>query len=115
MARDGSSLYSLLTSLHHPSAASLSPESLDWVCEADGCQQFIDWFLTSVSRDNVLEDEELEAYNLIPEDERLSGQILSDALSSFGITDGQRMTDAELEKQVSCSNNFCNLQIVFFR
>ena len=30
----------------------------------------------------------------------LSGQILNEALSSLGVSDGQRMTDAELEKQV---------------
>ena len=70
--RDGASLYSWLTSLHHPAAASLSPEALDWVCEAPGCGDFLDWLLTSVSRDNVLEDAELEAYSLIPEEERLS-------------------------------------------
>ena len=100
--RDGASLYSWLTSLHHPAAASLSPEALDWVCEARGCGDFLDWLLTSVNRDNVLEDAELEAYSLIPEEERLSGQILSEALSTFGDTNtGAQMTDAELEKQVN--------------
>ena len=34
--RDGASLYSLLTSLGCPHAASLSPEALDWVAEAPG-------------------------------------------------------------------------------
>ena len=100
-SRTGASLYSLLTSLHHPAAASLSPEALDWVCEAPGCEDFIDWLLASVSRDNVLEDAELEAYAAIPKEERLSGRILSEALSSLGVTDGQRMTDAELERQIS--------------
>ena len=55
-----------------------------------------------VTRDNVLEDAELEAYSAIPEEERLSGQILSKALSTFGDTStGAQMTDAELEKQVN--------------
>ena len=36
LPRDGATFYSLLTSLNHPAAASLSPESLDWVCEAPG-------------------------------------------------------------------------------
>ena len=100
--RDGAGLYSVLTSLQHPAAASLSPEALDWVCEAPGCGEFLDWFLTSVTRDNVLEDAELEAYSAIPEEERLSGQILSEALSTFGDTNtGGQMTDAELEKQVT--------------
>ena len=100
--RDGAGLYSLLTSLHHPAVASLSPEALDWVCEAPGCRDFLDWLLTSVTRDNVLEDAELEAYSAIPEEERLSGQILSEALSTFGDTNtGAQMTDADLEKQVN--------------
>ena len=34
--RDGASLYSLLTSLGCPQAASLSPEALEWVAEAPG-------------------------------------------------------------------------------
>ena len=54
VSRDGASLYTLLTSLHHPAAASLSPEALDWVCEAQGpAGQFLDWFLNNVSRDNM--------------------------------------------------------------
>jgi len=99
--RDGATFYSLLTSLNHPAAASLSPESLDWVCEAPGCEPFMDWFLSNISKDNVLTDEELEAWRSIPEDKVLSGQILNEALSSLGVSDGQRMTDAELEKQVN--------------
>ena len=90
LQRDGASLYSL------------SPESLDWVCEAPRCGDFLDWLLASVTRDNVLEDAELEAYSAIPEEERLSGQILSEALSTFGDTNTRaQMTDAELEKQVN--------------
>ena len=59
-------------------------------------------FLTSITRNNVVEDTELEAYAAIPEEERLSGQILSEALSTFGDTNtGAQMTDAELEKQVN--------------
>ena len=42
VTRDGASLYTLLTSLGHPAAASLSPESLDWVCEA---QVGSDWLI----------------------------------------------------------------------
>jgi len=99
--RDGATFYSLLTSLNHPAAASLSPESLDWVCEAPGCEPFLDWFLSNITKDNVLSDEELEAWRTIPEDKVLSGQILNEALSSLGFSDGQRMTDAELEKQVN--------------
>jgi len=99
--RDGATFYSLLTSLNHPAAASLSPESLDWVCEAPGCEPFLDWFLSNITKDNVLSDEELEAWRSIPEDKVLSGQILNEALSSLGFSDGQRMTDAELEKQVN--------------
>ena len=90
LQRDGASLYSL------------SPEALEWVCEAPGCGDFLDWLLASVTRDNVLEDAELEAYSAIPEEERLSRQILSKALSTFGDTSiGAQMTDAELEKQVN--------------
>ena len=102
VSRDGASLYSQLNSLHHPAAASLSPESLDWVCEAGGgVGEFLDWFLTTVSRDNIVEDDELEVFEKIAEEERLSGHILSEALHSFGVGDGQRLTDAELEKQVN--------------
>ena len=51
---------------------------------------------------NVLEDAELEAHSAIPEEERLSGKILSEALFTFGDTNtGAQMTDAELEKQVN--------------
>ena len=42
----------------------------------------------------------MEAYERIPQDERLSGNILNEALNSFGVGDGQRLSDAELEKQV---------------
>ena len=92
---------------------SLSPEALDWVCEAPGCGDFLDWLLASVTRDNVLEDAELEAYSAIPEEERLSGQILSEALSTFGDTNtGAQMTDAELEKQVN--SLLCSLYFLSF-
>ena len=67
------------------------------------CEEFMDWFLSSVSKDNVLTDAELEAYAAIPEEARLSGKILDEALATIGDTDltGANMTDAELEKQVN--------------
>ena len=51
------------------------------------CEQFMDWFLSSVSKDNVLTDAELEAYAAIPEEARLSGKILDEALATIGDTD----------------------------
>ena len=68
-ACDGAGLYSLLTSLDHPLAASLDPEALDWVCETPECADFLQWILNNLSRDNVVMDGDLEAFKLIPEEE----------------------------------------------
>ena len=68
-ACDGAGLYSLLTALEHPLAASLSPEALDWVCETPECADFLQWIINNLSRDNVLMDGDLEAFELIPEEE----------------------------------------------
>ena len=98
---DGARLYSLLTSLDHPLAASLSPEALDWVCETAECAEFLEWIVNNLSKENVVTEGDLEAFKLIPEEEVLSGQILSQALSTFGMADGQRMTEQELSREVN--------------
>ena len=69
MSVDGARLYSLLTSLDHPLAASLSPEALDWVCETSECSEFMEWIVNNLSKENVVTEGDLEAFNLIPEGE----------------------------------------------
>ena len=69
MSVDGAGLYSLLTSLGHPVAPSLSPEALDWVCETPECKDFVEWIANNLSRENVVTQGDLETFNLIPEEE----------------------------------------------
>ena len=69
MSVDGARLYNLLTSLDHPMAASLSPEALDWVCETPETADFLEWVVSNLSKENVVAEGDLEAFNLIPEEE----------------------------------------------
>ena len=53
-ARDGAALYSLLSSINHPAAAALSPESLDWVTEQPGTDPVTVSILVSVSQEQSM-------------------------------------------------------------
>ena len=50
-------------------AASLSPEALDWVCETPETADFLEWVVSNLSKENVVAEGDLEAFNLIPEEE----------------------------------------------
>jgi len=100
MSYDGPALYSVLSSLGLPSLPLLSPEGLDWLFECPSCQPFLQWVVANLGKDNVLEDPELTAFSDLAADKLLSGQILTAALASCGLGEGQLLSNQQLESQV---------------
>jgi len=100
MSSDGPALFSLLSSLGLPSLSLLSPEGLDWLFESTSCLPFLQWVLATLGQDNVVEDQDLAAFSVLPADKLLSGQILAAALASCGLGEGQ-LSDQQLERQVA--------------
>eukprot|EP00092_Neocalanus_flemingeri_P038983 GFUD01042437.1.p1 GENE.GFUD01042437.1~~GFUD01042437.1.p1 ORF type:complete len:594 (+),score=252.69 GFUD01042437.1:63-1844(+) len=97
---DGPALYSLLSSLGLPSLSLLSPEGLDWLFESPNCLPFLQWVVSTLGQDNVVEGQDLAAFSALPGDKLLSGQILAAALASCGLGEGQ-LSDQHMERQVA--------------
>jgi len=96
----GGDLYSVLSSLGQPDLASLSPEGLDWLFENSSSLPFLQWVVTMLGVDNVVEEQDMSDFLALPPDKLLSGQILSAALASCGLGEGQ-LTQHQLERQVA--------------
>ena len=85
----GGDLYSVLSSLGQPDLATLSPEGLDWLFENSSSLPFLQWVVTMLGVDNVVEEQDMSDFIALPPDKLLSGQILSAALASCGLGEGQ--------------------------
>eukprot|EP00090_Calanus_glacialis_P021171 TRINITY_DN32670_c0_g1_i1.p1 TRINITY_DN32670_c0_g1~~TRINITY_DN32670_c0_g1_i1.p1 ORF type:complete len:592 (-),score=265.83 TRINITY_DN32670_c0_g1_i1:50-1825(-) len=100
MSIDGPALHSLLSSLGMPGMDLLTPEGMDWLFESNSCLPFLQWVVASLGQDNVVEEQDLTAFSGLPCDKLLSGQILTAALASCGLGEGQ-LSDQQLERQVA--------------
>ena len=96
----GRDLHSVLAILGQPDILSLSPEGLDWLFENTTCLPFLQWVIATLGVDNVLEEQDMSDFSALPSDKLLSGQILTAALTSCGLGEGQ-LSDKQLERQVA--------------
>ncbi|XP_075713205.1 HAUS augmin-like complex subunit 3 [Rhinoderma darwinii] len=63
-----------LKKLSYPKASTLDGEAFDWLFETTDAKPFLDWFCSSLTEQNVVSDETLQAFNVLKE----SGKSLLD-------------------------------------
>ncbi|KAM4053725.1 HAUS augmin-like complex subunit 3 isoform 1-T2 [Anomaloglossus baeobatrachus] len=70
----GNRFVQTLSKLSYPKASKLDGEDFDWLFETTDAKSFLDWFCASVTEQNVVSEEKLQAFNELKE----SGKALLD-------------------------------------
>jgi len=98
----GEQFFSALQSVQYPQINRLSGSSLDWLYESDSeSVALLNWLSNKLTPDSYLNEDQLNTYDQIAVNERLSGgKVLEDALESLQDQDSS-FTNEDLEKEIS--------------
>ncbi|XP_077334041.1 HAUS augmin-like complex subunit 3 [Lithobates pipiens] len=74
-----------LQKLGYPKASKLEGEDFDWLFEATDAKKFLDWFCGTVTQQNVVSDEKLQAFNQIKDSGKnvLDEKALDEVMKTF--------------------------------
>lgn len=114
----GKEFVETLKKIHYPKADALNGEDFDWLFETPEVERFLKWFCGSVTEQNVLSEEELQAFRALQKSGKpiLEGAALDEALKTCNTSNLKTPTpdDKELEKlekEVQTLQKLKNLKI----
>ncbi|CAK7294818.1 HAUS augmin-like complex subunit 3 [Vulpes lagopus] len=114
----GKDFVETLKKINYPKADILNGEDFDWLFETVEDESFLKWFCGSVNGQNVLSEEELEAFSILQKSGKpiLEGAALDEVLKTCKTSDLKTSTldDKELEKlevEVQTLQKLKNLKI----
>ncbi|XP_057402558.1 HAUS augmin-like complex subunit 3 isoform X3 [Balaenoptera acutorostrata] len=114
----GKEFVETLKKIDYPKADILNGEDFDWLFETVENESFLKWFCGNVSEQNVLSEEELEAFSILQKSGKpiLEGAALDEVLKTCKTSDLKTPTlnDKELEKledEVQTLQKLKNLKI----
>ncbi|XP_059962909.1 HAUS augmin-like complex subunit 3 [Mesoplodon densirostris] len=114
----GKEFVETLKKIDYPKADILNGEDFDWLFETVENESFLKWFCGNVSEQNVLSEEELEAFSILQKSGKpiLEGAALDEVLKTCKTSDLKTPTlnDRELEKledEVQTLQKLKNLKI----
>ncbi|KAM7159425.1 HAUS augmin-like complex subunit 3 isoform 2-T4 [Molossus nigricans] len=114
----GKDFVETLKKIDYPKADVLNGEDFDWLFETVEYQSFLKWFCGTVNEQNVLSEEELEAFSILQKSGKpiLEGAALDEALKTCKTSNLKTPTldDKELEKlenEVQTLQKLKNLKI----
>nr|XP_045737576.1 HAUS augmin-like complex subunit 3 [Mirounga angustirostris]XP_045737577.1 HAUS augmin-like complex subunit 3 [Mirounga angustirostris]XP_054365017.1 HAUS augmin-like complex subunit 3 [Mirounga angustirostris] len=114
----GKEFVETLKKINYPKADTLSGEDFDWLFETVEDESFLKWFCGNVNEQNVLSEEELEAFGILQTSGKpiLEGAALDEVLKTCKTSDLKTciLDDKELEKletEVQTLQKLKNLKI----
>ncbi|CAI9584714.1 unnamed protein product [Staurois parvus] len=107
-----------LRKLGYPKAPKMEGEDFDWLFETPDAKKFLDWFCSTVSEQNVMSDEKLQAFNEIKDSGKafLDEKALDEVMKTFKpanskATAREEVAIGKLEEELQSLKNLRSLHI----
>lgn len=105
-----------LQKLGYPKASKLDGEDFDWLFETTDAKKFLDWFCGTVTQQNVVSDEKLEAFNQIKDSGKalLDEKALDEVMKTFKPAESKAREEVaigKLEEEIQSLKNLRSLHV----